>query len=75
MEARGLQELVHKVFSDEKTKEEFTADPNGVISRFSLSDQEKRAVLATHMRLGLVTAGSTLLEARTASTLWSSPTP
>lgn len=76
MEGRGLQELVKRVFSDEKTKEEFTADPNLIISRFSLSESEKRAVLATHMKLGLVTAGSSRLETITRpTTLWSSPTP
>lgn len=76
MDGRGLRELVKKVFSDEKTKEEFTADPNLVMSRFALRESEKKAVLATHLKLGLVTAGSTQLETSTrATTLWSSPTP
>jgi len=62
MESKGLQELVKKVFGDEKTKSEFMADPKRVMSRFSLTETEKKAVLATHMKLGLVTAGSVQLD-------------
>jgi hypothetical protein len=58
METKALQELVKKIFGDEKTKAEFISDPNSVMSRFSLTEEEKKAVLITHTRLGLVTAGS-----------------
>ena len=72
MEGKGLRELVKRVFSDEATRREFTDDPETVMSRFSLSGPEKKAVLATHMRLGLVTAGPQGLEASTDPTsFWS----
>ncbi len=62
METKALQELVKKVFGDEKTKAEFMSDPKSVMSRFSLTEEEKKAVLTTHAKLGLVTAGSVQLD-------------
>lgn len=62
MEPRALQELIKQVFSDEKTRAEFASDPDKVISRYPLTAEEKRAVLATHARLGLVTAGYTRMD-------------
>ena len=76
METKALQDLVKKVFSDEKTRVEFENDPEKVVSRFKLTDPEKRAVLATQMKLGLAMAGGTKLdEAVDPSILWSSPIP
>ncbi len=63
MKSRALQELVKKVFSDEKTKLQFMSDPESVLSQFNLAEQEKKAVLNTHAKLGLVTSGSPQLEA------------
>ena len=63
MKSQALQELVKKIFGDEKTKSEFMSNPDSVLSRFSLTKQEKRAVLNTHARLGLVTSDSQQLEA------------
>ena len=62
MESKSLQDLVKNVFSDEKTKLEFIANPESVLSRFALTDQEKRALLATHARLGLLTGDTLQLE-------------
>jgi hypothetical protein len=62
MATGALQELVKKVFGDEKTKAEFMSNPNSVMSRFLLTEEEKKAVLATHAKLGLVTAGSQQLD-------------
>jgi len=62
MATGALQELVKKVFRDEKTKAEFISNPNEVISRFSLTEEEKKAVLTTHAKLGLVTSGSQQLD-------------
>jgi hypothetical protein len=61
MKSLALQNLVKKIFSDEKAKSQFIADPESIISRFDLTDQERKAVLTTHARLGLVTSGSTQL--------------
>jgi hypothetical protein len=70
-----LQELVKKIFSDEKTRLEFESDPNSVLAQYNLSEQEKRAVMSTHGKLGLV-AGSEQLEATIGPNQgWLSPTP
>lgn len=61
MESRSLQEAVRKIFTDEKTKQEFKADPNKVLTCFSLSETERRAVLRTQMKLRMATDGSVQL--------------
>lgn len=63
MKSQALQEMVKRVFSDEKTRLQFKSDPESVIAQFKLTEQEKRAVLSTHARLGLATADSQQLEA------------
>jgi hypothetical protein len=63
MESQALQKMIKKVFSDEKTKLLFMANPESVIAQFKLTEQEKKAVLNTHARLGLATADSQQLEA------------
>ena len=63
MKSQELQRLVKQIFGDEKSKAQFISDPESVMSQFSLTDQEKRAVLKTHTKLGLVGSGSTSLAA------------
>ena len=63
MKSKSLQKLIQKIFSDEKTKQQFISDPESVISQYYLSEQEKKAVLTTHAKLGLVSSDSTQLEA------------
>jgi|WetSurMetagenome_2_1015567.scaffolds.fasta_scaffold711324_1 hypothetical protein len=63
MESRSLQELVKRLFSEEKTKAEFITNPDSVLSHYSLTDQEKKAVLTTYSRVGLVSGGSVALDA------------
>jgi hypothetical protein len=76
MKSQALQELVKKIFGDEKTKQEFEKDPNSVLARYDLSEQEKKAVLKTHATLGLVTGGSDQLEATLNANMgWSEPMP
>ncbi len=58
MKSQAMQELVKKIFGDEKVKSEFLADPEKVVSQYSLTEPEKRAILSTHAKLGLVTSGS-----------------
>lgn len=62
MESQELKRLVSKIFGDKETREEFLKNPESVISRFSLTEQEKRVVLSTHAKLGLVTGDSIQLE-------------
>jgi len=76
MKSQVLQELVKKIFGDEKTKQEFQEDPESVLAQYNLTEQEKRAVLNTHAKLGLVNSGSEQLEATLdASIGWFSPVP
>lgn len=76
MESQALQKLVKKIFSDEKTKLQFISNPDSVLSQFALTKQEKKAVLKTHAKLGLVTSGSQQLEAAINPTMnWLAPTP
>ena len=63
MKSQALQELVKKIFNDEETKLQFMSDPDSVLAQFTLTEQEKKAVLNTHAKLGLVTADSQQLEA------------
>jgi hypothetical protein len=63
MKSQALQDLVKKIFSDEKTKAEFMSNPESVLSQFSLTEQEKKAILNTHAKMGLVTSDSGQLEA------------
>ena len=76
METRALQELVKRVFSDEKMMIEFRNDPAKVMTRFRLTEAERKAVLATETKLGLATAGGPSLdEAIDPTILWNSPIP
>lgn len=76
MKSQKLQNLVKTIFNDEETKSRFMSDPDSVISQFKLTETEKKAVLATHARLGLVTGDSSQLEATvTAKDNWFSPVP
>jgi len=76
MKSQVLQELVNKIFGDEKTKDEFQKNPDSVLARYNLTEKEKRAVLKTHAKLGVVTGGSTQLEAALkANEGWGAPMP
>ena len=76
MKSQALQELVKKIFGDEKTRLQFESNPASVLAQFSLTEQEKKAVLATHAKLGLLTTGSQQLEADIVPTgIWHVPMP
>ena len=76
MKSQALQELVKKIFGDEKTKLQFMSDPDSILSQFALSEQEKNAVLKTHAKLGLVTSDSQQLAAALDPVMdWLAPTP
>ncbi len=76
MKSQVLQQLVEKIFSDEKTKLEFESNPDKVLARFNLTEQEKKAVLTTHAKVGLATSDSQALEAALQRTdSWFAPSP
>jgi hypothetical protein len=63
METNALRELVKKIFGDEDTKAQFMENPDSVLSQFALTEQEKKAVLSTYFKVGLVTGTSPQLDA------------
>ncbi|MFC1949787.1 hypothetical protein ACFLW0_06420 [Chloroflexota bacterium] len=63
MQSQALHKLFNKIFIDEETKLQFISDPDSVITQFDLTEQEKRAVLITHAKLGLIDTNSPQLEA------------
>jgi hypothetical protein len=76
MKSQALQELVKTIFDDKETRLEFESNPDKVLSRFKLTEEEKKAVLNTHTKLGLVTSNSQQLEESIGPTwTWSAPTP
>lgn len=76
MKSQALQELVKKIFADEETKAQFMSNPDSVLAQFTLTEQEKKAVLNTHAKLGLVTGNSQQLEAALDPLdMWFAPTP
>jgi len=62
MKSQALQDLVSKIFSDEKTKQQFISNPNSILSQFSLTEREKKAVLKAHAKLGTGTYDSKQFE-------------
>lgn len=63
MHSKSLPELVKKVFGDEEAKKQLLSDPDSMMSQFSLTEQEKKAVLSTHARMELACPGATLASA------------
>lgn len=70
MESQALQELVKKIFNDKEIKSQFMSNPESVLSHFALTEDEKKAVMATHSRLGFVNSSSTQLEAAIEPKIW-----
>jgi hypothetical protein len=76
MKSEGLQKFVKKIFSDEKTRKEFESNPDKVLSRYNLTEQEKKAVLTTNAKVGLATSNSSALVATLKATeTWWAPEP
>ncbi|OGN90320.1 MAG: hypothetical protein A2158_00715 [Chloroflexi bacterium RBG_13_46_14] len=63
MKSQALHNLVKAIFKDEKSRKEFTANPDNFLSRFDLTDDEKKAVLNVNTKLGLVSGNSDQLAA------------
>ncbi len=60
MASKSVQELVKKLFTEEETRAQFQKDPESILSRSTLSDSEKRSILATYKRSGLTSNGTAL---------------
>lgn len=63
MESKSLQDLVKRIFGDEQARDQFISDPRSIMSQYSLTEEEEKAVLDTHSRMGLVSGNSSELVA------------
>ncbi len=63
MKSQNLQSCILEIYGDEIIKQQFLANPEGVLSRYSLTEQEKKAIFTTQARLGLVLGDSAQLQA------------
>jgi hypothetical protein len=63
MKSQALQNLVKSIFSDEQTRQQFISNPDSILSRFSLTESEKKAVMSMHTKIGLASSDSGQLEA------------
>ncbi len=70
MASKALRQVVNRIFTSERTKAKFMADPKSVFSQFRLTRDEKRAVLTMHARLGLVNGDSSVLQDDIGPTIW-----
>jgi hypothetical protein len=76
MRTQGLQELVKTIFNDEKTRAQFVSNPESLLRQFSLSENEKAALLKTYSKCGLVSSNSEQFEEEIGpNTWWTSPIP
>jgi len=72
MKSQALQDLVKKIFNDDKVKQQFISNPDSVISQYPLTEHEKKAILSAHAKIGLATSNSGQLEATySPDTMWS----
>jgi hypothetical protein len=70
VKSKSLQEMVKSIFCDETTKAEFLSNPDSVMNRYNLTEQEKTAVLNTSARVGLATSNSAALVAEPEAALF-----
>lgn len=70
MESQALKQMVGKIFGDKEARKEFVRDPEKAVAKYQLTEIEKRAVLATHARLGLVTDSVQLDTKADPSAIW-----
>jgi hypothetical protein len=58
-----LRQLVKTIFSDPDQREQFMANPEGFLSKYSLTDTERKAILYTNFKLGPTAGQSARVEA------------
>jgi hypothetical protein len=57
MNLRVIEEVVRRAFTDEDFRRELVADPAGVLARYALGEDERRALTAALATPGGVTLG------------------
>ncbi len=58
MNTTELQKLIESIFSNEETRQQFESNPEKVLDRFTLTKEERKAVLDVHDSLGTVVTDS-----------------
>jgi len=62
MKSPALKELIKTIFSDESARSEFESHPEEYVTKYNLTEAEKRAVLTTHTKMGVISNGSLVLD-------------
>ena len=70
MKATALQSFVKQVFSSEEHRTSFKTDPAEFVSRFDLTAEEKRAILATSDQISANGAGSAAMTIGIEGIVW-----
>lgn len=58
MNSTELQKLVKSIFGSEETRQAFESNPEKALDRFTLTKEERKAVLDVHDSLGTVATDS-----------------
>lgn len=61
MNSSGLKAMTKLIFSDAKTRSDFETNPEKVMTGFNLSESERKSILISITRLGLVSGNSIAL--------------
>jgi hypothetical protein len=76
MKSETLKKFISDIFKDETKKNEFLEDPRHAMSEYGLSDQERKALMNVHDKIGVVSSDSVALEAALKPTIeWWAPEP
>jgi hypothetical protein len=76
MKSETLKKFISDIFNDETKKSEFIENPQRAMSGYGLSNQERKALMNVHDKVGLVSSDSAALEAALKPTIeWWAPEP
>ena len=63
MSLKAVKSIVKRTFSDSKFKKSLMENPDGVLAKFDLTDEEKDAIINVHTSVGVVGGDSAALQA------------
>ena len=58
-----LQKCIRDIFASEESRKQFESNPEGNLSRYQLTSQEKNAFMTVYSGMGLVTSDSAQMTA------------
>ncbi len=68
MSLKGIKTLVAELHSDTELRGRFAADPEAVLSRYSLTAEQREAIMGAHLRIGA--DGALSVEENDGPTTW-----